>query len=229
MELGGNSPFLVLHDADLDVAIAGAMAAKMRNGGEACTAANRFLVHEPVAEAFTARPGRRDGRGPRRQRLPDGAQLGPLINARRARQGRAAGRRRASSAARACARGGERAAGRRVLLSADGARPRPAGSAILAEEVFGPVAPVMTFADEDEAHRARQRHRVRAGGLRVQPRPAARDLRSAKRMETGMVGLNRGVVSDPAAPFGGAKQSGIGREGGHHGLLGVPRAQVLRV
>ena len=217
MELGGNSPFLVLDDADLDVAIAGAMAAKMRNGGEACTAANRFLVHESVAEEFTsglteAMAAVRVGSG-----FSDGAQLGPLINE----AAREKVERLVADAVDRGARvrtGGERLPGPGYFYPPtvlDNVQP---GSAMLAEEVFGPVAPVMTFADDDEALALANdtEHGLVAFVF-------SRDLRRAmavgERIETGMVGLNRGVVSDPAAPFGGAKQSGIGREGGHHGLL----------
>jgi succinate-semialdehyde dehydrogenase / glutarate-semialdehyde dehydrogenase len=217
MELGGNSPFLVLDDADIDVAIQGAMAAKMRNGGEACTAANRFLVHEAVAEAFTAglvdaMAAVRVGNG-----FSDGAQLGPLINA----AARDKIERLVADAVERGARvrtGGERLPGPGYFYPPtvlDNVQP---GSALLAEEVFGPVAPVMTFADDDEALALANdtEHGLVAFVF-------SRDLRRAmavgERIETGMVGLNRGVVSDPAAPFGGAKQSGIGREGGHHGLL----------
>ena len=217
MELGGNSPFLVLDDADIDAAIQGAMAAKMRNGGEACTAANRFLVHEAVAEAFTsglvdAMAAVRVGNG-----FSDGAQLGPLINA----AARDKIERLVADALDRGARvrtGGERLPGPGFFYPPtvlDNVQP---GSAMLAEEVFGPVAPVMTFADDDEALALANdtEHGLVAFVF-------SRDLRRAmavgERIETGMVGLNRGVVSDPAAPFGGAKQSGIGREGGHHGLL----------
>jgi succinate-semialdehyde dehydrogenase / glutarate-semialdehyde dehydrogenase len=217
MELGGNSPFLVLDDADIDAAIQGAMAAKMRNGGEACTAANRFLVHEAVAEAFTsglvdAMAAVRVGNG-----FSDGAELGPLINA----AARDKIERLVADAIDRGARvrtGGERLPGPGFFYPPtvlDNVQP---GSALLAEEVFGPVAPVMTFADDDEALALANdtEHGLVAFVF-------SRDLRRAmavgERIETGMVGLNRGVVSDPAAPFGGAKQSGIGREGGHHGLL----------
>jgi succinate-semialdehyde dehydrogenase / glutarate-semialdehyde dehydrogenase len=217
MELGGNSPFLVLDDADIDVAIGGAMAAKMRNGGEACTAANRFLVHESVAEAFTsglteAMAAVRVANG-----FSDGAQLGPLINA-------AARDKVERLVADAIARGarvrtgGERLPGPGFFYPPTVLENVQPGSAILAEEVFGPVAPIMTFADDAEALALANdtEHGLVAFVF-------SRDLRRAmavgERIETGMVGLNRGVVSDPAAPFGGAKQSGIGREGGHHGLL----------
>jgi succinate-semialdehyde dehydrogenase / glutarate-semialdehyde dehydrogenase len=217
MELGGNAPFLVLHDADIDLAVAGAMAAKMRNGGEACTAANRFLVHESVAEEFTlgltaAMAAIRVGSG-----FEPGAQLGPLINA-------AALEKVERLVADAVDRGARVRCGGEPLPGPGFFYPPTVldhvqhGSAILAEEVFGPVAPIMTFRDEDEA--IALANDTEYGLLAF---VFSRDLRRAmavgEEIETGMVGLNRGVVSDPAAPFGGAKQSGLGREGGHHGLL----------
>jgi succinate-semialdehyde dehydrogenase/glutarate-semialdehyde dehydrogenase len=217
MELGGNAPFIVCADADLDAAVTGAMAAKMRNGGEACTAANRFLVAEPVAEAFTERlvaamsavrvaPG-----------LEPGAQLGPLITE----EARAKVERLVADACDRGARvrtGGQRPDGPGWFYPPTVLDGVAAGSAMLAEEVFGPVAPVLTFADEAEAVAIANDTEY---GLVAYV--YARDLRRAmavgEAIETGMVGLNRGVVSDPAAPFGGVKQSGLGREGGHAGLL----------
>jgi len=216
MELGGNAPFLVLEDADVDAAVAGALAAKLRNGGEACTAANRFLVHESVAEAFTdgltaAMAAVRMAPG-----TEPGAELGPMIN-------EAAVAKIEALVADACEHGARVRTGN---TRPDGPgwfypatvldRVAP-GSAILREEVFGPVAPVLTFADEAEAIAVANdtEHGLVAY---VFSRDLRRAMRVAESIETGMVGLNRGVVSDPAAPFGGVKQSGIGREGGHHGL-----------
>jgi len=217
MELGGNAPFLVFDDADIDAAVEGAVAAKMRNGGEACTAANRFLVQESIAEDFTARlteamAAVRVGNG-----FSEGAQLGPLINA----AAREKIERLVADAVDRGARvrtGGERLPGPGYFYPPTVIDRVQRGSAMLAEEVFGPVAPVMTFGDDDEALALANdtEHGLVAFVF-------SRDLRRAmavgEEIETGMVGLNRGVVSDPAAPFGGAKQSGIGREGGHHGLL----------
>ena len=216
MELGGNAPFVVLSDADLDVAVAGAMAAKMRNGGEACTAANRFLVHESVAEEFTAAlteamSAVRVGSG-----FDEGVQLGPLINA-------AAREKVERLVADAVARGarvrtvGERHPGPGFFYPPTVLDNVAVGSAILSEEVFGPVAPVMTFASEDEAIELANDTEYGLVAF-VFSRDLRRAMAVGEAIETGMVGLNRGVVSDPAAPFGGAKQSGIGREGGHHGL-----------
>jgi succinate-semialdehyde dehydrogenase/glutarate-semialdehyde dehydrogenase len=217
MELGGNSPLVVLADADLDVAISGAMAAKMRNGGEACTAANRFLVHESIASAFTDRLTEAMAAVTVGEGLAGGAQLGPLINE----AARDKVERLVADAVDRGARvrtGGERLPGPGYFYPPTVLDQVQPGSAILAEEVFGPVAPVMTFATEDEAVELANdtEHGLVAFVF-------SRDLRRAfafgERIETGMVGLNRGVVSDPAAPFGGTKQSGLGREGGHHGLL----------
>ena len=217
MELGGNSPFIVLHDADIDVAIAGAMAAKMRNGGEACTAANRFLVHESLASAFTDRLTAAMAAVTVAEGLAEGAQLGPLINE----AAREKVERLVADAVDRGARvrtGGERLPGPGFFYPPTVLDQVQPGSAILAEEVFGPVAPVMTFATEDEAVELANdtEHGLVAF---VCSRDLRRALAIGERIETGMVGLNRGVVSDPAAPFGGTKQSGLGREGGHHGLL----------
>jgi succinate-semialdehyde dehydrogenase/glutarate-semialdehyde dehydrogenase len=217
MELGGNAPFLVLEDADLEAAVAGALVAKLRNGGEACTAANRFLVHESIAEDFATALAARMGAVRVAPGLDDGSELGPLIDDR------------------ACAKidgllDDARRRGARVLTG--GGRLERAGNfyaptvldrvepdaLIVRDEIFGPVAPVVAFADDAEAIAIANdtEHGLVAyvftGDLR-------RGLAVGEAIETGMVGLNRGVVSDPAAPFGGVKQSGIGREGGHHGLL----------
>ncbi|MDA0159740.1 NAD-dependent succinate-semialdehyde dehydrogenase [Solirubrobacter ginsenosidimutans] len=217
MELGGNSPFLVLQDADIDVAVAGAMAAKMRNGGEACTAANRFLVHDSVAESFTSRltaamSAVRVGNGFDRT-----AQLGPLINA----AARDKVERLVADAIERGARvrtGAQRIPGPGYFYAPTVLDRVQPGSQILSEEVFGPVAPIMTFSDEDEAIALANETEYGLVAF-VFSRDLRRAMAIGEEIETGMVGLNRGVVSDPAAPFGGTKQSGIGREGGHHGLL----------
>jgi succinate-semialdehyde dehydrogenase/glutarate-semialdehyde dehydrogenase len=216
MELGGNAPFLVLEDADVDAAVAGALAAKLRNGGEACTAANRFLVHESVAEAFTdgltaAMAAVRMAPG-----AEPGAELGPMINEAAVAKIEAlvADARERGARVRT---GGARADGPGWFYPPTVLDRVAPGSAILREEVFGPVASVLTFSDEAEAIAAANdtEHGLVAY---VFSRDLRRAMRVGEAIETGMVGLNRGVVSDPAAPFGGVKQSGIGREGGHHGL-----------
>jgi succinate-semialdehyde dehydrogenase / glutarate-semialdehyde dehydrogenase len=217
MELGGNAPFIVFDDADLDAAIEGALIAKLRNGGEACTAANRFYVHEAVAAEFTARLADRFGKLTLGPGLEESTDIGPLVN----------------EATRSKVAGlvdGVEGDGGQIVLGGSAPDRRgfyyqptvidqvPASAAIAGTEIFGPVAPVIRFADEAEA--VRWANDVEYGLVSyVYTRDLRRGLRVSEALETGMVGLNRGIVSDPAAPFGGVKQSGLGREGGHDGLL----------
>ena len=216
MELGGNAPFLVFEDADLDAAVDGAMLAKFRNVGQACTAANRFLVHERVAEEFAARvtervQGFRVGRG-----TEDGVQIGPLING-------AAVHKAEALVGDAVQRGAEVLTGGNRLdrpgtfyagTVVTGVRP---GSDILHQEIFGPVLSISTFGDEDEAVALANDTEY---GLVSYAFTAdfARGQRLVDRLETGMMGLNVGVISNAGAPFGGVKQSGVGREGGLEGI-----------
>ncbi|MBW8819191.1 MAG: NAD-dependent succinate-semialdehyde dehydrogenase [Streptomyces sp.] len=216
MELGGNAPFIVFDDADLDTAVDGAMVAKMRNMGEACTAANRFFVHRSVAEEFGRRLADRMGSlvvGPGSR---DGVDVGPLIDA--------AGRAKVEAlVADAVDRGARVLVGGRApegpgcfyppTVLADVAP----GSSLMDTEIFGPVAAILTFDDEDEAVR---RANDTPWGLvgYVFTEGLDRALRVSERLEVGMVGLNTGLVSNPAAPFGGVKQSGLGREGGSVGI-----------
>lgn len=217
MELGGNAPFIVFDDADLSEALDGAMVAKMRNGGEACTAANRFLVQAGIAEAFT------EGLRARMEAVAVGlgydpsTRCGPMIN------GDAVTRIEAL-VVDAEQRGARVLAGGRAL-DRDGfyfpptvLTDVPRDAEITRSEIFGPVAAISIFDEEDEAVRLANDSEY---GLisYVFTRDLARGLRVSERMESGMVGLNRGLVSDPAAPFGGTKQSGLGREGAHHGIL----------
>ena len=216
MELGGNAPFLVFADADLDAAVDGAMIAKMRNMGEACTAANRFLVHESVAEEFAARLGDRMaalvvGRG-----QDDGTQVGPLIDAKAV----ASVTRLVEDAVAIGARlvtGGSPVDGPGFFYRPTVLADVPPDAEINRAEVFGPVAPVSTFATDDEAI---ERANGTEYGLAsyVYTRDLALTLRLAEALEFGMVGVNTGLVSNPAAPFGGMKQSGFGREGGFEGI-----------
>lgn len=216
MELGGNAPFIVFDDADLDVAVDGAMTAKMRNMGEACTAANRFFVHRSVAEEFARRLARRMaalvvGPGTR-----DGVDVGPLVDA--------AGRAKVEDlVSDAVERGARLLVGGRTPEGPGWFYPptvltdvRP-DSRLTGTEIFGPVAAILTFDDEDEVVR---RANDTPWGLvgYVFTEGLARALRVSERLETGMVGLNTGLVSNPAAPFGGVKQSGLGREGGKAGI-----------
>jgi len=216
MELGGNAPFLVFDDADLDAAIDGAMLAKMRNVGEACTAANRFHVHESIAEEFARRMAERMktlkvGRG-----SEPGTDVGPLIDeAQRAKVAELV-----SDATERGARvlvGGERMNGRGYFFAPTVLADVPADARVLEEEIFGPVAPVATFSSEAEALEAANRTEYGLVAY-VYTRDLSRAFRVCEGIETGMVGLNQGVVSNPAAPFGGVKQSGFGREGGFEGV-----------
>ena len=216
MELGGNAPFLVFDDADLDAAVEGAMAAKLRNGGEACTAANRFLVHSAVVDEFASRlVGRMKtltvGAG-----LEPGTDIGPLIDA--AALSKVA--RLVDDAVRRGARvlcGGHTVPGPGTFYAPTVLVDVPESADIASEEIFGPVAAIYSFATEEEGV---ARANATEYGLvaYVYTRDGSRALRVTEMLETGMVGLNRGVVSDAAAPFGGVKASGYGREGGREGI-----------
>lgn len=216
MELGGNNAFIVCADADLDAALDGAMVAKMRNGGQACTAANRFLVEEPVAEEFARRLAERMGALKMGPGTVDGTELGPMINARQ-RDGIA------DKVSRSVAAGARAILGGSVPEGAGFDHPAtvlvdvPRNSAVATEEIFGPVAPIITTSSDDDAIALANSSTMGLTGF-VYTRDLARGLRICERLEVGMVGLNRGLVSDPAAPFGGVKYSGLGREGGFEGI-----------
>jgi len=225
MELGGNAPFLVLEDADLDAAVEGAMVAKLRNGGEACTAANRFYAHRSVAAEFSRRLAERMAAVRVGPGLDPEVELGPLVN-------EAACAKIDELLDDARRRGAElRTGGGRIAR--DGFYYAPTvldvtdpESRLLHEEIFGPVAPVVAFDREEEAIAAANDTEyglvayVYSGDL-------SRGLAVSRALESGMIGLNRGLVSDPAAPFGGVKQSGIGREGGHEGVLDYCESQYV--
>jgi succinate-semialdehyde dehydrogenase/glutarate-semialdehyde dehydrogenase len=216
MELGGNAPFLVFDDADLDAAVDGAMLAKMRNIGEACTAANRFIVHESVAQEFGEKLAARMsglvvGRG-----TDEGVEVGPLVEEKQ----------RDSVAELVDDAVGKGA----TVLTGGSAVERdgwffeptvladvPEDARVRHEEIFGPVAPIVTFTDEDEALRLANDTEY---GLVAYAftRDVSRVVRVYEGLETGMVGINQGIVSNPAAPFGGIKASGFGREGGVEGI-----------
>lgn len=225
MELGGNAPFIVFDDADIDAAIEGAMIAKMRNGGEACTAANRFYVQRNILNKFSERLAEHicklvtdDGR-------KAGTQCGPLVN-------RAAVNKVASLVDDATAKGARVLAGGKkldrvgffylptVLVDV------PRDADLLGEEIFGPVAPIVAFDTEDEAIELANATEYGLVAY-VYTGDLARGLRVSERIESGMIALNRGLVSDPAAPFGGVKQSGLGREGAHHGMLEFMEAKYI--
>jgi succinate-semialdehyde dehydrogenase/glutarate-semialdehyde dehydrogenase len=227
MELGGNAPFLVFADADLDAAVEGAMIAKMRNAGEACTSANRFYVQAPVAEEFAGRLARRMSALKLGAGTDSGVQVGPLVNLE-------AVDKVEELVADAVARG--------AVVATGGRRPDPKGcfyeptvltdvppgATLLREEIFGPVAPVVSFDTEEEAIRLANDTEYGLVAY-LYTGDLGRGLRVSERLEAGMVGLNRGLVSDPAAPFGGVKQSGIGREGGHEGILDYLEATYVAV
>ncbi len=216
MELGGNAPFIVLDDADLDAAVEGAMTAKMRNGGQACTAANRFFVQDSVAAEFAERLAAKMGALKMGPGTEEATQLGPMINAK-AVEGIADKVDRSVADGAAVLLGGERVDGDGYFYPATVLTDVPRGSAVAVEEVFGPVAPIIAVRDEDEALALANASEMGLSGY-VYSGSLARGLRVSEQLEVGMVGLNRGLVSDPAAPFGGVKQSGLGREGGFEGI-----------
>jgi len=227
MELGGNAPFIVFDDADVEAAVDGAFIAKMRNGGEACTAANRFFVHEAVAGEFTAALTARLSALAVGPGLDEGTDLGPLVNEdTRSKVGKLVA---GAASAGAVVRTGGRAPDRRgyfYLPTVLDQVPRDAG--ILSEEIFGPVAPIVRFSDAGEAVTLANSTEYGLVAY-LYSRDLRRALRVAEALESGMVGINRGVVSDPAAPFGGVKQSGLGREGAHDGLLEFTETKYVAV
>ncbi len=216
MELGGNAPFLVFEDADLDAAVEGAMLAKMRNIGEACTAANRFFAHESVADEFAARLAERMGALTVGKGTEEGVDVGPLITAK-ARDGVHELVTDAVGRGAQVLTGGEPLPGQGHFYAPTVLAEVPADSRCLTEEIFGPVAPVCTFSDEADAVAKANATEYGLVGY-VYTRDHARVIRVAEAMEFGMIGVNTGIVSNPAAPFGGVKQSGFGREGGFEGI-----------
>ena len=227
MELGGNAPFLVLQDADVDAAVAGAFLAKMRNGGEACTAANRFYVHDSVADEFSAKLAQRLGALRVGPGLDEGVELGPLVNAET--RDKVAGLvESATDDGGKVLLGGHAPQRAGYFYEATVLDNVPADAGILSEEIFGPVAPIVRFSDQSEA--IAMANNTEYGLVSyVFSADLRHALRAAEALESGMVGINRGVVSDPAAPFGGIKQSGLGREGAHEGLLEFTETKYIAV
>ncbi|WP_017935676.1 NAD-dependent succinate-semialdehyde dehydrogenase [Nocardioides sp. Iso805N] len=226
MELGGNAPFVVAEDADLDAAVAGAMIAKFRNGGQACTAANRLYVHASVAREFSDRLGAAIEKLVVGSAL-DGAEIGPLITARALQ--------RTTATLEQAIDAGARVAAQAQLPDLPGHFLAPTlltdvdpGAAVVNDELFAPIAPVVTWEDDEQllgyvnSSEYGLAAYVFSGDLK-------RAISLAERFDAGMVGVNRGLVSDPAAPFGGVKQSGLGREGAREGLLAFTETQYLSV
>ncbi len=216
MELGGNAPFLVFADADIDRAVDGAMIAKMRNGGEACTAANRFLVHESVAEEFTTKLIERMRAHTVARGTEPQSKIGPLVD-EATRQKVHELVTSAIEAGAILALGGAAVGGPGYFYHPTVLTDVPPHARILHEEVFGPVAPISTFATESEAIRLANDTEFGLVAY-AYTRDLNRGLRLAEELEVGMLGINTGIVSNPAAPFGGVKQSGLGREGGLEGI-----------
>jgi succinate-semialdehyde dehydrogenase / glutarate-semialdehyde dehydrogenase len=216
MELGGNAPFLVFEDADLDAAVEGALLAKMRNGGEACTSANRFHVHESVAEAFADKLAAKIGALKVGRGTEDGIQVGPLIDeAQRSKVAElvddAVGK-----GARVLT-GGARVDGAGYFYEPTVLAGVSADADLLSEEIFGPVAPITTFSSDEEAIELANRTEYGLVSY-VFTQDVDRAFKVIEALETGMIGFNQGMVSNAGAPFGGVKQSGFGREGGPEGL-----------
>jgi succinate-semialdehyde dehydrogenase/glutarate-semialdehyde dehydrogenase len=216
MELGGNAPFLVFDDADLDRAVDGAMLAKMRNIGEACTAANRFIVHESVAAEFSTRLADRMGALTVGRGTDAGVDVGPLIDGKQ-RDKVAELVADAVDQGGKVLTGGNRGDGAGYFFEPTVLADVPTSARMFREEIFGPVAPVTTFGSDDEGLALANDTEY---GLVAYAftRDLARAVRVSEGLETGMVGINQGVVSNPAAPFGGVKASGFGREGGAEGI-----------
>src|SRR3954451_16681452 len=216
MELGGNAPYLVFADADLDHAVEQAVLAKMRNGGESCVAANRFHVHESVADEFAARlaerlAGMKVGRG-----TDDGVEVGPLIDDNQRTKVEELVDDAVGKGAKVLA-GGERVGDRGYFYAPTVLAGIADDATLLREEIFGPVAPVKTFSSDEEALHAANDSEYGLVAY-VFTRDLKRAIRVSEGLDVGMVGLNRGLVSNPAAPFGGVKESGFGREGGAEGI-----------
>jgi succinate-semialdehyde dehydrogenase/glutarate-semialdehyde dehydrogenase len=225
MELGGNAPFIVFEDADVDAAIDGAMIAKMRNMGEACTSANRFYVHEKVHDEFAKKLTARMQALKLGNGLDDGVMLGPLVNADTRDKVKALVEDAVGKGASVLT-GGKAPTGPGYFYPATVLDKVPDSAKLLREEIFGPVAALQTFSSEDEV--VKRANDTEYGLVAyVYTRDLSRGMRVSERLEFGMIGLNRGLVSDPAAPFGGMKQSGIGREGAHEGLMEFMETQYV--
>jgi succinate-semialdehyde dehydrogenase / glutarate-semialdehyde dehydrogenase len=225
MELGGNAPFLVFDDADLDLALDGAMIAKMRNGGQACTAANRIYVQRGIHDEFARRLAERMGA----MRVGPGTdadtEVGPLVDEASVRKVDSLVRDAVNQGARLLA-GGKAIEGAGYYYPPTVVTNVPLQARMVSDEIFGPVASVIPFDTEEEVIAAANDSEYGLAAY-VFTEDLRRGLRVSERIESGMVALNRGLVSDPAAPFGGVKQSGLGREGAHQGLLDFTETKYI--
>jgi succinate-semialdehyde dehydrogenase/glutarate-semialdehyde dehydrogenase len=225
MELGGNAPFIVFEDADIDAAIDGAMIAKMRNMGEACTAANRFYVHEKVHDAFAQKLTQRMAALKMGNGLDDGVALGPLVNAETRDKVKSLVEDAVAKGAKVLT-GGKPENGKGFFYPATVLSNVPENAKMVREEIFGPVAALQTFTSEDEV--IAKANDTEYGLIAyLYTGNLGRGMRVSEKLDFGMIGLNRGLVSDPAAPFGGMKQSGLGREGAHEGLMEFLETQYV--
>jgi succinate-semialdehyde dehydrogenase/glutarate-semialdehyde dehydrogenase len=216
MELGGNAPFIVFEDADLDAAVDGGFTAKMRNVGEACTAANRFHVHESLAQEFAQRLAERMGRLKVGRGVDPDVDVGPLIDEKQRSKVLELVDDAVSRGARVLL-GGHAIEGPGYFFEPTVIVDVPDDARLLREEIFGPVAPIATFSTEEQALAAANRTEYGLVAF-LYTRDLGRAIRVSEGIESGMVGLNQGIVSNPAAPFGGVKHSGFGREGGFEGI-----------
>ncbi|MBG6185507.1 succinate-semialdehyde dehydrogenase/glutarate-semialdehyde dehydrogenase [Arthrobacter sp. CAN_A214] len=216
MELGGNAPFVVFEDADIDAAVDGAMLAKLRNMGEACTAANRFIVHESVADEFATKFAARMAKMTTARGTEETSKVGPLIDAKSRDKVHELVTDAVSAGATALL-GGAPEEGPGYFYQPTLLTGVTENARLFSEEIFGPVAPIITFSDEADAVRLANATEYGLVAY-VYTRDLNRGLRMGEQLETGMLGLNAGVISNAAAPFGGIKQSGLGREGGSEGI-----------
>jgi succinate-semialdehyde dehydrogenase/glutarate-semialdehyde dehydrogenase len=216
MELGGNAPFLVFADADLDRALEGALLAKMRNGGEACTSANRFYVHSSLHDEFAERLALAMSSLPMGRGTEPGVRAGPLIDASQRAKVAALVDDAVDRGARVLC-GGSAPDGPGYFYEPTVLVDVPDDAELCRAEIFGPVAPLFRFGPDDEALAAANRTEYGLVAY-AYTNDLSRSFWLAEHLEVGMLGLNRGMVSDPSAPFGGVKESGIGREGGGLGI-----------
>ena len=227
MELGGNAPLIVFDDADLDTAVDGTMVAKMRNAGEACTAANRIYVESGIYDEFVARLTTRMESLSVGPGTDANTECGPMITAKAVEKIDALVRDAVQRGAKVLC-GGSRGIGRGFFYSPTVLTDVPRDSDLTRDEIFGPVAAIFRFEDDDDVVASANDTEYGLAAY-VFTRDVARGLAIGRRLEAGMVALNRGLVSDPAAPFGGVKQSGLGREGGSHGVFEFTEPQYIAV